>query len=144
MEEPVVPLEAKSVRSLLQEDYYGKGNSRKSCLGNGWEKVPNWECLFVNSVKELFLSVHVDGVKKAGKRQNLDPMWKILMKDVDLGEPSSFPDHVYLGCTQRERTISNEIVIKNRNMFESGMSAGGIENSPFLRKSEGNDIFMVL
>ena len=38
----------------------------------------------------------------AGKKQNLDPMWKILMKDVDLGEPTSFFDHVYLGCTQRD------------------------------------------
>ena len=26
-------------------------------------------------------------------------MWKILMKDVDLGEPTSFLGHVYLGCT---------------------------------------------
>ena len=25
-------------------------------------------------------------------------MWKILMKDVDVGEPTSFFDHVSLGC----------------------------------------------
>ena len=36
----------------------------------------------------------------AGKKLNIHPMWKILMKDVDLGEPTSFLDHVYLGCTQ--------------------------------------------
>ena len=44
--------------------------------------------------------VYVDDIKLAGKKQNLDPMWKVLMKDVDLGEPTSFLDHVYLGCTQ--------------------------------------------
>ena len=32
------------------------------------------------------------------------------MKDVDLGEPTSFLDHVYLGCTQRECKISKNIV----------------------------------
>ena len=48
--------------------------------------------------KGLFLSVYVDDIKLAGKKQNLDPMWKVLNKEVDLGEPTSFLDHVYLGC----------------------------------------------
>ena len=47
--------------------------------------------------KELFLSVYVDDIKLAGKKQNIDPMWKILMKDIDLGEPTSFLDRVYFG-----------------------------------------------
>ena len=34
----------------------------------------------------LFLSVHVDDIKVVGKKQNLDPMWKKLMKLVDLWE----------------------------------------------------------
>ena len=70
--------------------------------GNGWEKVPNWECLFVNREKGLFLSVYVDDIKLAGKKQNIDPMWKVLMKEVHLGEPTSFFHHVYLGCTKRK------------------------------------------
>ena len=45
----------------------------------------------------------------AGNTENMEPTWKILMKDVGLGEPTSFCDHVYLGCTQRECTISNDI-----------------------------------
>ena len=52
--------------------------------------------------KGLFLSVYVDDIKLAGKKQNLDPMWKVLNKEVDLGEPTSFLDHVYLGCTQKK------------------------------------------
>ena len=45
--------------------------------------------------------VKKDDIKLAGKKQNLDPMWKVLNKEADLGEPTSFLDHVYLGCTQR-------------------------------------------
>ena len=41
--------------------------------------------------------MYVDDIKLAGKEQNIDPMWQVLMKDVDLGEPTSFLDHVYLG-----------------------------------------------
>ena len=37
-----------------------------------------------------------------GKKQNLDPMWKILMKEVDLGEPTSFLDHVSLGKMSKD------------------------------------------
>ena len=68
-----------------------------------WEKVSNWECLFVHHEKELFLSVYVDDIKLAGKKQNIDPMWKVLNKEVDLGEPTSFLDNVYLEYTQRQR-----------------------------------------
>ena len=63
----------------------------------------------------------------AGKKQHIDPMWKVLMKEVDVGDPSSFLDHVYLACTQRECHISNDIVANCRDMFESRMSAGAKE-----------------
>ena len=46
--------------------------------------------------------MYVDDIKLAGKKQNINPMWKVLNKEVDLGEPTSFLDHVYLGCTQRQ------------------------------------------
>ena len=59
----------------------------------------------MNRAKGLFLSVYVDDIKMAGKTENMKPTWKILMKDVDLEEPTSFLDHVYLGCTQRECTL---------------------------------------
>ena len=60
-------------------------------------KRPNWECLFVDREEGLFLSVYVDDIKLAGKRQNISPTWKILQKDVDLGEPTSFLEHCILG-----------------------------------------------
>ena len=72
-------------------------------LEHGWENVPNWECLFVPRKQGLLLSVYVDHIRMAGKT---------LMKFVDLGEPTSFLDHVYLGCIQREckpiETITDE------------------------------------
>ena len=71
--------------------------------------------------------MYVDDIKLAEKELNISPTWNILMKDVDLGEPISFLDHVYLGCTQRECQISDDIVTNYRNMFESRISAGAKE-----------------
>ena len=82
--------------------------------------------------------MYVEDFKLAGKKLNIDPMWKILMKDVDLGEPTSFFDHVYLGCTHRECKTSKDIVDNYRDMFESRMSAGGIEKLLYSEKSEVN------
>ena len=90
----------------------------------------------------LFLSVYVDDRKLAGKRKNLDPMWKVLNKEVDLGEPISFLDHVYLGCTQRQCQISKDIVDNYRTMFESRISAGGLEKITI--PSKCSYFFMVL
>ena len=69
-------------------------------LGN--EEVPSWECLFVHRKQGLCLSVCVDDIKMGGKKLNMAPMWKKLMKNVDLDEPTSFLDHAFLGCTQRQ------------------------------------------
>ena len=101
MEDPVVPLERNlhghPLAGLLWERQF-----EKVLLKHGWEKIPNWECLVVHREKGLFLSVYVDDIKLAGKKHNIDPMWKVLNKEVDLGEPTSFLDHVYLGRTQRQ------------------------------------------
>ena len=115
---------------ILKQDCYGKGNLRKSFLNYGWKMVSNWECFFVHREKGLFLSVYVDDIKLAGKKQNLDPMWKVLNKEVDLGEPTSFLAHVYLGCTQRHCQTSKDIVDNYRTMFESRISAGATEKLP--------------
>ena len=71
--------------------------------------------------------MYVDDIKLAGKKQNIDPMWKVLNKENDLGEPTSFLDHVYFGCTQTQCEICKGIVDNYRTMFESRMSAGATE-----------------
>ena len=58
---------------ILYQDYYGKGNSRKF-FWKRMRKIPHWKCLFLNTEKGLFLSVYVDEIKRAGKKQNLDQM----------------------------------------------------------------------
>ena len=98
-EDPVVPLERNlhghPLAALLWQRQF-----EKILLKHGWEKIPNWECLFVHREKGLFLSVYVVDIKLAGKKHNIDPMWKVLITDVDLGEPTSFFDHVPLGCSE--------------------------------------------
>ena len=62
MEDPVVPPE---------RNFYGHPLARlswerqfeKILLKHDWEKIPNWECLFVHREKGLFLSVYVDDIK---------------------------------------------------------------------------------
>ena len=62
MEDPVVLLERNlyghPLAGLLWERQFGK-----ILLKHGWEKIPNWECLFVHREKGLFLSVYVDDIK---------------------------------------------------------------------------------
>ena len=79
MEDPVVPLERNlyghPLAGLLWERQF-----ENILLKHGWEKIQNWECLFVHREKGLFLSVYADDIKLTGKKQNIDPMWKVLNK----------------------------------------------------------------
>ena len=83
--------------------------------------------------------MYVDDVELAGKKQNINPAWKILNKEVDLGEPTSFLDHVYLGCTQRESQTWKDIVDNYKSMFESMISAGAVDKLPETGASEKPD-----
>ena len=62
MEDPVVLLERNlyghPLAGLLWERQF-----EKILLKHGWEKIPNWECLFVHREKGLFLSVFVNDIK---------------------------------------------------------------------------------
>ena len=110
IEDPVVPLERNlyghPLAGLLWDRQY-----EEVLLGLGWKKVRNLECLFVHRRQGLFLSEHVDDIKMAGTKQSMAPVWKKVMKNVDLDEPTSFLDHVYLRCTQRD-CASNDSLVK--------------------------------
>ena len=45
-----------------------------------------------------------------GKRQNMDFMWKILQKEIDLEDPTPSEDQVYSGCTEREAKVDPQAV----------------------------------
>ena len=52
------------------------------------------------------------------EKLNLSLVWKKLMKLVDLGEPTSFLDDVYLGCAQRECKPNESVIEECRKMFD--------------------------
>ena len=130
IEDPIVPLE----RNLYGHPLAGplwERQFEKISLKHGWEKVPIWECLFVHRQKGLFLSVCVDDIKLAGKKQNINLMWKLLIKEVVLGEPTSFFDHIYLGCTQGQCEISKDLWTITEPCSNREFSAGGTEKHPY-------------
>ena len=104
----------------------------------GWEKVPNWECMFVHRQQVSYLSVYVYDIKMAGKKQNVTLLWKKLMKNVYIDEPTSFLDHVFLGCTQREANRMKQALNNIRRCFESRISAGATEKLPRWAKPHAN------
>ena len=108
MEDPVVPLErildGHPLAGLLWERQI-----EKVLLKHGG-KSSKLVMLICQPRTGIFLSVHVDDIKLVRTKQHINPTWKVLMKDVDLEEATSFLDHVDLGCTQREGQISKDIV----------------------------------
>ena len=128
---------AKSVWSSFGRTVMGKAiweNPIAARLRKGFQKVNAYSY----REKGLFLSVYVDDIILAGKKQNLDPMWELLMEVVDLGEPTSFLDHVYLGCSPRECETGKDTVENDRNMFESGISEGATEKLPCSGRFDAN------
>ena len=118
MEDPVVPLEME--RNLYGHPLAGllwERQFEEVLLKLGWENIPKWKCLFVHRKQGLLLSVKVDDIQ----------MWKTLKKDVDLDEPASFFEHVYLGCTQRECKSDEIMIEEDTKMFESRISTGATE-----------------
>ena len=129
VEDPVLPLE----RNLYGHPLTGllcERQFEEALFELGWEKIPNWECIIAHRKEGLVLSVYVDDINMAGKKQNMALMWKKLMKNVDINEPTSFLDHVYLGCTQRECKPNETIIEQKTKMFESRISAGATEKLP--------------
>ena len=75
----MVPLERNLCGHLLAKLLWER-QVEQALLELGWEKIPNWECMFVHCKQGLFLSVNVDDIMMAAQKQNLAPMWKKLMK----------------------------------------------------------------
>ena len=89
------------------QDWYEKGNTSQIplkyvLLGEGFQ-LPN---AFSYTVKSVLLDVYVDDIKVVGKKQNLDWMWEVLNKEVDLWEPTSFFDH--------ENLINSKTMLKKQ------------------------------
>ena len=85
--------------------FYWNWDGKKYRIGN--------VCLFIEN-KDFSYRYLVDDIQMAGRKQHLNPMWQKPMKMVDLEEPTSFLDHVYLGCTQRECKSNESIIEENK------------------------------
>ena len=77
--------------------------------------------------KGLFLSVHVDDTKIGGNKKNLKPMCDLLMEQVDLEEPTSVLDHVYLVCSRRECKPNLKIGQEIKDLLEPLNSPGTVK-----------------
>ena len=78
----------------------------------------------------LYVSVYVDDITMAGKKDNLEPVWIRLMKHVDLEKSTSLLGQVFLACTQSECKPNGNLVDEDRNVFESRVSAGATDKLP--------------
>ena len=62
------------------------------------------------------------------------------MKTVDIDEPASFLDHMYLGCTQRECKPDAAIIEQYTKMFKSRISAEATEKLPGWQKPHAQTV----
>ena len=109
--------------------------SEDAQLELGWEKIPNWECMFVHKKQGLFLSVCVeDDIKKSLEESRKWLQCGKMYENVEIDGPISFLDHENLGCTSRECKPNETINERKPKMFESRTSAGAAEESPGWRK----------
>ena len=69
---------------------------REKFIGTGMGKSSELRVNFIEKTRIILIG-YVNDVKMTGKKQKVDPMWKKLIKHVDLDDPTSFLDHVYFG-----------------------------------------------
>ena len=134
IQDPVVPLE----RNLYGHPLAGLcGRQLEGILLElRWDRVPNWECLFVHRKHGLCLSVFVDDITMAGtKTDHGSHMCKRLMRNVvDLDGPTSFLDHVYLARTQTWMQAewnycrARQLIVRITHFWGSNWKLPGWEN----------------
>ena len=130
MTDTVVSSWQESVRSSFGKTIMGKAiweNPIETWLG---ENSQIGTCLFVHREKGLFLSVYVDDIKLAGKKQNINPMWKVLNKRSRFGRTNIFPWSCILGLHSTSMW-SKPKILWTITEFESRISAVGLEKLPF-------------
>ena len=122
---------------LLERHLYGHPLARllweRQCedalLELGWDKIPNWESMFVQRKQGLFLSVCVDDIKMAGKEAASGPYVEETDERRWSWRTHMILDHLYLGCTQRECKPNETVIEQYTKMFGSRISAVATENT---------------
>ena len=103
----------------IRESSCGKTDGKKFQIGNACSLTErkDYSCLCTRTIS---------------KWQERNEMWIQCGKYSQ--EPTSFLDHVYLGCTQRECKTNKDFLDNYRDLFESRMPASGLENC-FIQKN---------
>ena len=101
----------------------------KAITDSGFNKIAGWECLYVNPVKQLFLSVYVDDFKMSGNAENLKPMWKTLGEKIDLEPSVPLNGNVYLGCGQSDVAVDKILVTEKQTLLHNLMNNNKIEET---------------
>ena len=122
MEDPVVPLERNlyghPLAGLLWErqfeKFYWITFGKKFTIGNASS------CTMRETYSCLCVWMTSNWLERTNDRSDVD--------SIQLKKPISFFDHVYLECTHRQCETSQDVVVKNRIMFESRISAGAQKN----------------
>ena len=130
IEDPVVPLERNFVQSSFSRIVVGKRIRRSfitTCMGESTKLMTHVRSSETRVISVSFFWMTLQWLQK---KQNVAPMWKKLMKNVDFGEPISFFDHENLGCAQRECKPNENTIERYTKMFESRISARTIDKLP--------------
>ena len=77
-------------RETSRRTYAVQGETEKETADRKWERMPTFWRRGKSVHKKSQNSIMPDDIKLAGKKQNIDQMWKVLNKEVDLGEKTSF------------------------------------------------------
>ena len=107
MEDPIVPLK-RNLHSHPLAGLFWERQFEKVLLEHGWANFKLW--MFICKPSKRTIPISVCGWHQTG-RQNRKHQTYLENSDERrwyLEEPTSFLDHVYLGCTERECTISND------------------------------------
>ena len=138
---------------LLERNPYGHPSAglvwerrfEEVLLELGWEKVQNWECLFVRRKQGLFLSVYVDDTKNGWKVAECGShVEEIDEKTLILTNQHHFLVTYILGCIQRECNPNETIIDECRQMFESRISALATEKLPGFGRASRKEGCIVL
>ena len=60
----------------------------------------------------MLLSVYVDDLKMAGKKENMKPMWDAMREHMELEPPKKMWGNQYLGCSQKPLIPAEEDIEK--------------------------------
>ena len=133
----MVPLERHLYGHPLLDCFLGDSSKRFHLKMVGRKQKPgNADIVLMHM--GLFLYVNVDDINIGREEAQSGPMWKRVMKPVDVDKRTLFEDQVYSECTQRECKPNKSLFDDYRKLFESRISVGAAEKLPDAGKVNAN------